>query len=113
MTDELQGLIERIELATGPDRELDLLIMRWVENIGGPAENALRYTESVDAAKTLIPTPTEDGNYTFAVGDCHETEYDSWACVTEPPESSIDYWAHAVTPALALCAAALKARIIK
>lgn len=53
MTDILE-LARRVEALDGPCREVDLLIMRYVENIGGPASNALRYTASLDAAMTLL-----------------------------------------------------------
>ncbi len=52
MTDILE-LAANVEALDGPDREVDLSIMRYVCNIGGPASNALRYTESLDAAMTL------------------------------------------------------------
>lgn len=123
----MNDLIERIEAASGPDRELDAQICIA---IGLSQDNSIAcqdgwcvgsatnpnphlspaFSASIDAAMSLIPRPTDDGNYTFAVGDCHENEYDSWACVTEPPPSSVDHRAHAATPALALSAAALKAR---
>lgn len=46
-------LSEKVEALTGPDRSVDLDIMRYAENIGGDWRNALRYTESIDAAMTL------------------------------------------------------------
>jgi hypothetical protein len=90
----LTPLIERVEAASGPDREIDVLIMRWVENIGGPAEKPLPYTGSIDAAMTLVGD------------DCFRVErhpmYGVYAFVGDDD-------AYAATPALALVAAALRA----
>jgi len=124
-----RDLADRVEGATGPDRGLDCAIADavgawpegWVKHLpgmgapfayhnpNGGAEwmEAPAYTSSIDEALTLVPLRTDDGNYTWAAGDCHENEYDSWACITEPPERSADFTAHAATPALT--AAALRA----
>lgn len=53
----MKDLIERLEKATGPDRELDNLIWFW---LGQPlpddcADCPARYTASLDAALTLVP----------------------------------------------------------
>lgn len=95
---DLIELAERCEKAEGPDRELDLCIMRYAENIGGAAENAKHYTASIDAALTLVP---EGLQFYLSRGD-----YATAATVGREQE----WHATAATPALALCAAALRAR---
>jgi hypothetical protein len=140
---ELLALAERLEAASGPDRELDARIWcalndkRYADHnkayapygganpltqveyteppkrsrmVTGDRDHALPVTSSIDAALTLVPSPTADGKFTYALGDCHDDEYDAWACVTAPPDDCTDYSAHAVTTALALTAACLRAR---
>jgi len=111
----MNDLIERIEAASAPDREIDLLIMRYAENIGGPAENALPYTESVDAALTLVP----EGEFWKIGNDGEGADPSDYAAAV-----TCTWWpngrkasphmrtlrATATTPALALSAAALKSR---
>jgi hypothetical protein len=46
----MQDLIERLEKATGPDRELDSDIASLVYPNG---EGAMRYTSSIDAARSI------------------------------------------------------------
>lgn len=101
----MDSLIERIEAAKGPDRELDLLIMRWVENIGGPAESALRYTENMDAAMTLVPADCPE----WHAGKHYKTGQGQ-AYIIAPVALPDPIYVLAATPALALCAASLKAR---
>ena len=48
-------LAERVEALEGPCRAVDLLIMRYAMNIGGPPETAAHYTGSFDAVMTLLP----------------------------------------------------------
>jgi hypothetical protein len=112
-------LIERLEAATGPDRELDLDLALAVGLLTSPLERgcwvdpgecidggkeadgttfvALAYTASIDAALALVP------------------EGAIWMVSTEEPGpyAAIEggYCAYmAPTPALAICIAALKAR---
>ncbi len=94
---DMGALAERCEAATGPDRELDLLIMRYAMNIGGAAENADRYTASLDAAMTLLASDDQ------ALCDF---------VLNRPSAVNVGNtkWVHGATPALALCAAALRAR---
>jgi hypothetical protein len=99
--DDLLLLAERCEQATKPDREIDRAIQDWwFPLIGGPSREhaaypAYDFTASLDAAMTLAPEGrtiiniAEDGITTAIV------------CGTQ---------GCAPTPALALCAAALKAR---
>lgn len=94
MTTNEQGLIERIEGATGPSFVLDCIIGRlfFPEREIWPA-----YTASIDAARSLVPAGAP-----WSIND-----------YCAPKASARVYGfkeAHAVTPALALCAAALKAR---
>ncbi len=103
-------LIARLEKATAPSRRLDAEIIAVIK--GGAPEDyeatswALpRLTESLDAALTLVP---EEAN-------CHG--YDASPAGAEAYVSrnnvASGHWllsAVAATPALALCAAALKAR---
>lgn len=112
---ELQELIERLEKATGLDRELDALIGAFVD--AAPIKRVspgsewsktvewleyLPYTASLDAALTLVPegwewqiggdVPSESGEaHVFGKGDDIHTAF-------------VD------SPAIALCIAALKAR---
>jgi hypothetical protein len=115
---ELLKLAKRCEKATGPDRELDAMIAETIGEKHGRetgwcnSENddyyvidecAALYTASLDAAMTLVP----EGWGQFDV--------DATA-----PELGIDWTLHgperreakgtAAAPALALCAAALRAR---
>lgn len=93
-------LAARVEGLSGPDREVDLKIMRWAMNIGGPAENALHYTASLDAAMSLVPEGWNVGQ---------------WRIIGKPDscrmwDDETDIITSGSTPALALTAAALRAR---
>ncbi len=106
--DELLKLAERCEQAEGPDRDVDLSIMRWVKNIGGPSENAARYTASLDAALTLTDGSFEAVDHvlreaTSALGERYHLHIMPW------PESE-DYLAKL---RLFVCAAALRALAAK
>jgi hypothetical protein len=112
MTD-LVELAERVEKATGPDRELDMAIClaldtgrrvtgdgRWL----GPDE----FTESLDAARELVPEGLE-----WRLEQRHSKGmYPAYASLWGRGASDIDHHDNATgkTPALALCAAALRAR---
>ncbi len=111
----LLELAERCENSPGPDRELDAWIMgktddpAWSDMDCEYARSdpdrtcgAPRYTASFDAAMTLVP---EDRAVELAMSPtapCHA------AVICGEPER----WnrGFAATPALALCAAALRAR---
>jgi hypothetical protein len=108
----LADLAARCEKATGPDRELDAEIYVALdanrENRDALAINGAvgswvpDFTASLDAAMTLVP----EGWY-WQVGQGNH----AWAAVYEnpiPPAMRVD--PIAATPALALCAAALRAR---
>lgn len=115
---DFMELAERCEKATGPDRELDLAIAKLpIRPHPVPAKATLgqgglawsgaygfkcaEYTASLDAAMTLVP---EGWNWQVGVGN------HNWAAVYKgaPPSMRVD--PIAATPALALCAAALRAR---
>jgi hypothetical protein len=121
---DLLELAARCEKATGPDRELDQTIARcvnwcpsnvnpeaWARNedlkprlwfsdaFGMPA-----YTASLDAAMTLV---TEGHKLLLA----QNLKDDRWhATVSHLDKSWFHCTREAATPALALCAAALRAR---
>ncbi len=126
----MNDLIERIEAASGPDIELDREIMLYSgyryeqRDIGCRYEDGsvaldwvyvdiktdkwrsthpLSFTASIDAALTLVP----DG-YSFNLGN----DVKPWAHIwfDLPAYDGKPYEGRAATPALALCAAALKAR---
>ncbi len=99
------NLSDRIAAAQGPDRALDAEIARIQNPQATPKTIAPHYTSSVDAALTLVPE-----GWFFGLGNNGNAKGDwkPWAWVAQP---HIDAWrVSAATPALALCAAALKAR---
>jgi hypothetical protein len=124
----MSTLIERIEAATGPDRIIDELILlaigwtferapslgeraTWVDLEGKrtahwQGDGWFRPTASIDAALTLVPN-----GHTWCVTSCGEDDRPA-ACVTlqDFDEGCPDFTGSADTEALALCAAALKAR---
>ena len=100
------ALAERAEAATGPDRNLDADIMRAIGLAGLKADYAPHpYSASLDAAMTLVPegwAVLMAFSEQRAVCDVHTAplgQHGTW-----PAHAS------AATPALALCAAALRAR---
>ena len=124
---ELIELAGRCERATGPDRELDAEIAKavgyeveWATigpdhrreelvqvrtypgELSPTSRNLRRYTASIDAAMTLVPE-----GY-FWTGGTHP-EFGAAMVVTNDPDSELNA-SKAATPALALAAAALKAR---
>jgi hypothetical protein len=136
----LLELAERCEKATGPDRELDAMLAVAVdfvaENSNPPSARSLhsdyggsnsyadigahwprlpRYTASLDAAMTLVP----DGCLATVRQLWDGPERHGYAIVSTYSDDAEecdgkfhldDYTGLAATPALALCAAALKAR---
>ena len=127
MTDLLQ-LAERVEQASGPNRALDAAIhvalfipseragridvdeLRGVVGwhpIDGPYQSAVdakRFTSSIDAAMTLVPEGWERIQQEQA--RVSDGSVRCWATVDNWPASP----RRCATPALALCAAALRAR---
>jgi len=128
MTDDLIKLAERVEAATGPDRELDIAI--WLGSIANEQQRKLveqgrelhgdgeadfradrmmdgrRYTASIDAALTLVPE-----GHDWVLLD-HRASYGSpYAEVKSGDDRVADHVGRAATPALALTAAALRAHL--
>jgi hypothetical protein len=109
MTGDLLNLAERCEQATGQSAAIDIAIYDAVGHQG--VGTYPRYTASLDAAMTLVPEGwpsrcfgTNDDERAFAAlagNDAHMMAED-W------DEFYVE--ADAATPALALCAAALRAR---
>lgn len=124
-------LAERCEAATGPDRRLDAEIewtsrgvrgawyvtsnhrgdfshvSGWWRDAEDASHKAPDYTASIDAALTLVP---EGAFYGFVMkGDVDG--FDACCQFAGPDEDAPELiWHGAANPALALCAAALKAR---
>lgn len=119
--DELRNLAERCEQAIGWDRELDCRI--WVAVFGPdePFESmaaavvdydlwvAQRYTASLDAAMTLVPE-----GWTFA--NLSQGDGKGWWCelrrghLTSFDATAFSKQLNNASPALAITAAALRAR---
>ncbi len=113
----MKDLIEKLEKASGPSRELDEQIklalaahsisrratyQETVALVGGNLDDdPLPYTGSLATWQNLVPSDCH-----FAVGDLGPNDC-PLACVTR---GSTDYTGEAATPELALCIAALRAR---
>ena len=112
-----EELIAALEAATGPDRALDSWIgasvgfdgwtvAEWQETVDDPvfAHSSITdvppYTASIDAALTLVPE-----GVLWAVG----VDEDGSGCAELPRRRLL---VHALTPAIALCIAALRARAV-
>lgn len=93
MTDDL---IERLEKATGSDRELDAEIM-MARYAGGkwPSGQVRRYTDTIDCALKLVPEGWRSLRF--------ERTRSTYGCFLDGIDTN------AATPAIALCIAALKA----
>lgn len=119
-SDDLIELAERVERATGPDRELDRAVaeaLGWTRICSIPSgymavrpgekvEYRLpKFSRSMDAAMTLAPK-----GFDWCAGDIEGL---GWASISPSQQSySIhsEFDAQAATPALALTAACLRAR---
>jgi hypothetical protein len=116
-----EELIVALEKAERPSRKLDAevaLVVGWKVVVGdtwmGPhGEIAVpEYTTSIDAALTLVPE-----GWRWAVGDKDDRTDVPWAQVfrTDLETGELVMFAeddcYPATPALALCIAALKARV--
>lgn len=100
--DKMLALAERVEALTGPSFQIECEISEALGvPIPGPA-----YTASIDAAVRLVPE-----GWFWRVG--HSTLYDGWAHINRRHPDSCEHGdehsAQSATPALALCAAALRA----
>ena len=124
MTD-LKALIERLEKASGPDRELDALILKainpnvvqtyvglpdyateivYVEGKQAPLVSSIdvpQYTRSIDAAMTLVPPQFEFEIGSTKLLNCY------YAMLVGRHGEHIGK--RCANPAIALCIAALKA----
>lgn len=109
----LLELAARCEAATGPDRELDLAIaeaLRLPRQRNGSVNISAPFTASLDAAVTLVLEGWDwsvgiikgDGSFPPAEANVSPNY--------QPFPVDLDLNADAQTPALALCAAALRAR---
>jgi hypothetical protein len=99
MTDLLQ-LADRCEKATGPDRQLDADIFTALKLVPDRKHDGYpfyAFTQSLDAAMTLVP---EGEDWAVGSGPLFPTS----ARVAGKPA------VQAATPALALCAASLRAK---
>lgn len=103
---DLDELIQRLEKATGPDRELDIAIASaWKQHHSGrwSIVNAPYFTSSIDAALTLVP----EGWFMEAL---HQQPR-GWLCYVGSRSNSLARMeSEADTAAIALCIAALRAR---
>lgn len=129
MADELEALARRCEAAEGSSDELDLAIVQWARDnqvsglcgYEGPPnyDCALwldRYgpiTASLDAAMSLMPKSDEQTATFWQVGNDgaggEPSDYLARVLVCSNLTSR-EYRSVCATPALALCAAALRAR---
>ena len=103
----MKEIIEALEAAVGPDRSIDGMIAHAV-NLHMPDDPEgwpLRYTESIDAAMTLVP---EGWNRRASETDKHWW----WAELREGYETSYNRVEIGQSPSLpvSICIAALKAR---
>lgn len=112
---ELEKLIERLEKATGPDRDLDYAILKTLNDQviavypsqdfatvnNATAIVAPRYSESIDAAMALAKNGSSIHLHVFRHHKSATTE----------AEVGIDKKGLHTTPAIALCIASLRSLI--
>lgn len=107
---DLIALADEIARAQGPSADLDQKIGVAVRNIGRDGTpiigiaNCPRYSSSVDAALQLVP----EGFDRWAVTGRNSATVGKAGYVTTAKD-----WVYAATPALALCAAALRAKAVQ
>lgn len=111
MTD-LDALIERVEAASAESAERDELgiainealdIASYITDDGDP-------TQSIDAALTLLPGPDWEWSLEVQAGHHVSRESECMIAIAKVGDPMRGWESTAATPALALCAAALKAR---
>lgn len=112
---EWLALAERCEAASGPDRETDCRIRCAINGEDFDTYRAVvpalgqwmtpAYTASIDSAMTLVPVPQS-----FVISHCGNTVAHVQLIGGDPCSDDPEFTGRAATPALALCAAALKAR---
>ena len=102
MKDELSKLAERVESLTGPDRGVDRAIWYALQDqMSGDPVHGPRFTADLDAAMSLVPE-----GWDFAVA----TERGCAIAGLIRRGNHKSATSEAATPALALTAAALRAR---
>lgn len=115
--DKMAELIERVERASGPDREIDLAIARVMGTIvlqrnfsdtGNHETTHWEYTASIDAAMTLVPEGWKLRQMNFSAPCADDRKWHLSLYGGSVGEDC--FVGRGATPALALCAAALKAR---
>jgi hypothetical protein len=105
ISDTLEELALRCEQATGPDRESDVAIYDALFTKAGDFDTAYVakcYTASLDAAMSLVPEGQDFRVQRFN-GGCRAVAWIAARNVGYDGE-------HPASPALALCAASLRAR---
>lgn len=101
MTDRLLELAARCEAATGPELAIDFDIAEFVTRAHMATGKAPKYTASLDAAIMLVPEPGK----LVSIHLDYDDEQKRWFCELDGFDVG-----DAATRALALCAAALRAR---
>jgi hypothetical protein len=106
----MNDLIERIEAASRGSRALDweIHVHDGIDGKGmyGPHP---RYSFSIDAALTLVPEGFE-WSLEYQAGHHVSSDVECMVAIAKLGDPCFDWEATSATPALALCAAALKAR---
>ena len=104
---DLMKLAERVEALSGPERAVDweLHVFDGLVGVGMYGAHP-HYTASLAAAMTLVPEGWDHG-YTWQPGSYPHMKANG-QCWTHKEASTVH--GDAATPALALCAAALRAR---
>ncbi len=113
----ITALIDRLEQLEGPDREADAAIA--VTLPGAKHADVLscagcrcapRFTESIDAALTLVPEGLE---WHVAGPNKRHGNGQAWAGVFGEPFVGSENDSFAATPAIAICIAALRAQAME
>lgn len=109
----LDGLIERIERAAPGSAEREELgvainealgIASYITDDGDP-------TQSLDAAMTLLPGPDWEWSLEVQAGHLYFASEEQMVAIVKIGDPLRGWESTAATPALALCAASLRARI--
>lgn len=105
-SEELAALAERVESLSGPD--MDMVIESEIDRLIAASHTGPRtvpiYTSNLNWALTLVPE-----GYEWQVGFTTH-DFRGTASIWQGVEGDGEWSAAAATPALALCAAALRAR---
>lgn len=127
-TADLPSLLTRVQAATGPDRELDEAIGKWLWAKGYNPWDCFNYnkdrdvhgkpfTSSIDAALALVEKLLPGWRYAMASVVLGKDEHDHvpWCGLAGPYSSCTfnDHEGRATTPPLAILAALLSALIAK